>query len=158
MLFGNSLLKVGDRAPEFELGTAAGKAVRLTELLAEKAVVLFFYPKDDSPGCTVESCTFRDRYDEFVEAGAAVVGVSSDSEASHDRFAKKHGLPMTLLSDPGGRVAEQFGVKATLGLLPGRATFVIDRRGIIRHVFSSQLRVNTHVAQALDVVRTIAAP
>jgi peroxiredoxin Q/BCP len=150
-------LKVGDRAPDFTLPSSGGKSVTLSQLYADKTVVLFFYPKDDTPGCTVEACSFRDRYETFVEAGAEVVGVSSDSIASHDRFVEKHGLPMTLLSDTGGKVRALFGVKSTLGLMPGRATFVIDRQGVVRHSFASQLRAGAHVGEALSVVRELTA-
>ena len=152
-------LAIGDRAPEFTLPASGerGKSVTLSELTeSKKAVVVFFYPKDDTPGCTVEACTFRDSYDAFTEAGAAVVGISSDSVASHDRFASKHRLPMTLLSDADGKVRALFGVKSTLGLMPGRATFVLDGSGVVRHVFVSQLRASKHVGEALTVVKRIA--
>jgi peroxiredoxin Q/BCP len=150
-------LKIGDRAPDFTLPSSGGGKVTLSELWAKKTVVVFFYPKDDTPGCTVEACSFRDEYDTFAQAGAEVVGISSDSVASHDRFASKHKLPMTLLSDADGRVRGLFGVKATLGLFPGRATFVIDRTGIVRHVFVSQLRAGAHVGEALSVVKELTA-
>ncbi|HEY8087428.1 MAG TPA: peroxiredoxin, partial [Polyangiaceae bacterium] len=91
-------LAVGDRAPDITLPSSTGKPVTLSSLWVDRSVVVFFYPKDDTPGCTVEACGFRDRYDAFVEAGAEVVGISSDSLDSHADFAKKHGLPMTLLS------------------------------------------------------------
>jgi peroxiredoxin Q/BCP len=148
-------LKVGERAPDFTLPTVGGKTVTLSELNADKTVVVFFYPKDDTPGCTVEACSFRDSYEAFVDAGAEVVGISSDSVDSHDRFAGKHKLPMTLLSDADGKVRALFGVKATLGLFPGRATFVIDKKGVVRHVFVSQLRAGAHVGEALSVVREL---
>ena len=150
-------LAIGDRAPEFTLPSSGGKSVSLSELTeSQKAVVVFFYPKDDTPGCTVEACTFRDSYDAFTEAGAAVVGISSDSVASHDKFASKHRLPMTLLSDADGKVRALFGVKSTFGLMPGRATFVLDGSGGVRHVFVSQLRASKHVDEALTVVKRIA--
>ena|ERR1700722_19205851 len=148
-------LKVGDPVPDFTLPSSGGNSVTLSQLYADKTVVVFFYPKDDTPGCTVEACSFRDSYQTFVEAGAEVVGISSDSLDSHDRFAQKHKLPMTLLSDTEGKVRALFGVKATLGLFPGRATFVIDKRGIVRHVFVSQLRAGAHVGEALSVVREL---
>jgi peroxiredoxin Q/BCP len=148
-------LQVGDAAPDFTLTAAGGKTVTLSKLYAERVVVLYFYPKDDTPGCTAEACGFRDSYDAFAEAGAEVVGVSSDSLDSHDRFASKHRLPMTLLSDEDGKVRARYGVKSTLGLMPGRATFVIDRKGIVRNVFVSQLRVGAHVDKALSVVREL---
>ena len=151
-------LAIGDKAPNFTLPSSTGNAVTLAEVLGSKAVVLFFYPKDDTPGCTVEACTFRDNYQAFVEAGAEVVGVSSDSGASHDRFASKHKLPMTLLTDADGKVRALYGVRPTLGFMPGRATFVIDRSGTIVHTFVSQLRVKTHVEQALAVVKGLERP
>jgi peroxiredoxin Q/BCP len=147
---------VGQRAPDFTLPSSGGAKVTLSELTKDKAVVVFFYPKDDTPGCTVEACTFRDSYDAFAEAGAEVVGISSDSTASHERFAGKHKLPMTLLSDTDGAVRKQYGVKSTLGIMPGRATFVIDRSGVVRHVFVSQLRAEKHVHEALAVVKRLA--
>ena len=150
-------LAVGDHAPDFTLPKANGETVTLSKLYADRSVVVFFYPKDDTPGCTVEACSFRDSYEAFVEAGAEVVGISSDSQDSHDRFASKHKLPMTLLSDTDGKIRALYGVKATLGLFPGRATFVIDRQGVVRHVFVSQLRAGAHVGEALSVVRQLTA-
>ena len=150
-------LAVGDHAPDFALPASTGETVRLSDLTTSrgKTVVVFFYPKDDTPGCTVEACGFRDEYYKFTEAGAEVIGVSSDSTESHARFASKHNLPMTLLSDTDGKVRELWGVRRTLGILPGRATFVVDRQGKVRHVFVSQLRVGSHVQRALDMVRQL---
>lgn len=145
----------GDRAPDFSLTSDEGKTVRLSELLERKTVVVYFYPKDDTPGCTVESCTFRDSYQDFVDAGAEVVGISSDSQTAHERFKSKHRLPFVLLSDPGGVVRKRYGAEGFLGLLPGRVTFVIDRKGVIRYRFSSQLKVKDHVHQALELVRAL---
>jgi thioredoxin-dependent peroxiredoxin len=149
-------LRTGDRAPDFTLPAADGKTVSLADLKGKGPIVVFFYPKDDTPGCTVEACSFRDRYDAFAQAGAAVVGISSDPPTSHVAFAKKHGLPMTLLSDVDGNVRAAWGVKPTLGLFPGRATFVLDREGIVRHVFVSQLRAGSHVTESLSVVKQLA--
>jgi peroxiredoxin Q/BCP len=146
-------LDAGDKAPNFTLPKANGETFTLADALGRRTVVLFFYPKDDTPGCTVEACTFRDNYEAFAEAGADVVGISSDSAASHDGFASKHRLPMTLLTDAEGKVRALYGVKATLGFMPGRATFVIDKAGTIAHVFVSQLRVKSHVEKALAVVK-----
>ncbi|MCL2449738.1 MAG: peroxiredoxin [Polyangiaceae bacterium] len=150
-------LSVGDRAPDFTLPSESGEPVTLSSLLGQAPLVVYFYPKDDSPGCTREACSFRDRYDAFAEAGARVVGVSSDSVESHRRFADKHRLPMTLLSDRDGKVRALYGVRATLGILPGRATFVIDASGVVRHIFVSQLRFLRHVDEALSVVRALAS-
>jgi peroxiredoxin Q/BCP len=151
-------LAVGDKAPDFTLPSSTGAPVTLSRLLEQagkQAVVIFFYPKDDTPGCTVEACGFRDEYDVFTKAGADVIGISSDSLSSHERFARKHKLPMTLLCDADGKVRKLYGVRATLGILPGRATFVVDKSGVVQHVFVSQLRVSSHVQQALAVVKLL---
>jgi peroxiredoxin Q/BCP len=150
-------LAVGDDAPDFALPASTGDTVRLSDLTKAggRTVVVFFYPKDDTPGCTVEACGFRDEYYKFAEAGAEVVGISSDSAASHEHFASKHKLPMRLLTDSDQAVRKLYGVRSTLGILPGRATFVVDRRGKVRHVFVSQLRVVSHVQQALETVRKL---
>ena len=150
-------IAVGDPAPDFTLSSQTGDPVTLSTLLQGKAIVLYFYPKDDTPGCTAESCGFRDSYEVFTDAGADVVGISDDSAASHARFAAKHHLPFTLLSDEGGTVRARYGVRKTLGILPGRVTFVIDQTGIVRHVFSSQRSVLTHVSEALDTIRALQA-
>jgi peroxiredoxin Q/BCP len=142
----------GQRAPDFTLPDANGKEVRLADFSGQP-VVLYFYPKDDTPGCTKEACSFRDQYQDFQDAGAAVIGVSSDSSESHRKFAAKHRLPFTLLADRGGKLRTLYGVPATLGLLPGRVTFVIDGAGVVRHVFNSQLDATRHVREALEVLR-----
>jgi peroxiredoxin Q/BCP len=146
-------IRVGDVAPDFTLPKQDGTKVSLKGLLAKSAVVLYFYPKDDTPGCTAEACSFRDAYEDFKDAGAEVVGVSSDSAGSHRAFADKHRLPFTLVSDEGGKVRKLFGVPSTLGLLPGRVTYVIDAGGVVRHVFNSQLNAAKHVQEALDALR-----
>ena len=148
---------VGDLAPDFELPSQTGERVRLSALLRERAVVLYFYPKDESPGCAREACAFRDSYEVFKEAGAEVVGVSSDSVGSHGGFAAHHRLPFILLSDEDSSVRRQYGVRSTLGLIPGRVTYVIDRRGIVRQVFSSQLDAERHVREALATLEAISA-
>jgi thioredoxin-dependent peroxiredoxin len=150
------LIGVGDSAPDFTLDSGSGP-VTLSAYRGDKVVVLYFYPKDDSYGCTRQACAFRDSFEDFVDAGAEVIGVSSDSVASHESFAGKHRLPFTLVADPGGAVRKQFGVPSTLGMLPGRVTYVIDRDGVVRHVFNSQMRIGDHVGQALDVVRRLTA-
>lgn len=152
---GDSSIRVGDEAPDFVLPDRTGKMVRLSEFRGHKAVVLYFYPKDDTPGCTKESCAFRDGYQDFQDAGAEVIGVSSDSAESHGKFAAKHRLPFTLLADQGGQVRTRYGVPATLGLLPGRVTFVIDRSGVVRHVFNSQFQATQHVSEALEALRRL---
>ena len=149
-------IEVGDRAPEFTLPAQAGDQVSLADYRGRQTVVLFFYPKDESPVCTKEACSFRDAYEDFVQAGAAVLGVSSDSAESHQAFASGHRLPFVLLSDADGALRKAFGVPKTLGFLPGRVTYVIDKEGIVRHVFSSQFSTDRHVAEALAVVRQLA--
>jgi peroxiredoxin Q/BCP len=150
-------VEVGDVAPDFTLPSQTGEQVRLGDVLERGPVVLYFYPKDETPGCTTEACSFRDSYEVFREAGAEVIGVSSDSVAAHERFAARHRLPFTLLADEGGKVRKRYGVRPTLGIMPGRVTYVIDGRGVVRHVFSSQTGVQKHVGEALDALNEIAA-
>lgn len=150
-------LASGDKAPDFTLATQAGEPWQLSHALEQGPVVLYFYPKDETPVCTAEACRFRDMHDAFVGTGAAIVGVSSDSVDSHKAFAEHHRLPYTLLSDPGGEVRAQFGVKKTLGLIDGRVTFVIDQQGTIRHAFSSALNARAHVEQALATLESLRA-
>ncbi len=148
-------VRVGMPAPDFALESAQGQQVCLSDFRGKSEVVLFFYPKDETPGCTAEACAFRDSHEAFREAGAEVIGISSDSGPSHRRFAERHGLPFLLLSDPGGEVRARYGISRTLGLLPGRVTFVIDREGVVRHMFSSQFRPSRHVGEALGVLRVL---
>jgi peroxiredoxin Q/BCP len=150
-------VQAGDKAPDFTLPSQSGEQVRLEDRLGERVVVLYFYPKDNTSGCTAEACAFRDSHEVFTEAGAEVIGISSDSAERHAAFAGKHNLPFTLLSDQGGRVRRQYGVPAVLGLLPGRVTYVIDRQGTVRHVFNSMININQHVGDALGVVRQLQA-
>jgi peroxiredoxin Q/BCP len=146
---------IGSIAPAFTLPSQSGEMVNLTDFLDRRPVVLFFYPKDDTPGCTKEACAFRDNYEAFSELDAEVVGISSDSVKSHRSFAREHRLPFTLLSDEGGKVRKLYGASNTFGLLPGRVTYVIDEKGVIRHVFSSQLGAKRHVEEALKVLTSI---
>ncbi|MBE9108289.1 peroxiredoxin [Nodosilinea sp. LEGE 07298] len=150
-------IQVGDAAPDFTLPNQKGEQVTLSSFQGQKTVVLYFYPKDDTPGCTVESCSFRDSYDDFVATGAEVIGISSDSPDSHRAFASKHNLPFTLVSDANSAVRKAYGVPATLGLLPGRVTYVIDREGIVRHIFNSQFNPKGHIAEAMGILKTLPA-
>lgn len=147
------MLANGDRLPDVTLPGKDGD-VRLHDLLG-KTLVIYFYPKDETAGCTAEACSFRDSYEDFKAAGAEVIGISADSVASHDKFAAHHRLPFVLLSDPAAAARKAFGVGKTLGLLPGRATFVFDKQGVVRHVFESQLRFGKHVTEALDTVKRL---
>lgn len=150
-------IQVGDDAPDFTLPSQTGEPVRLKDRLGEHVVVLYFYPKDNTTGCTAEACAFRDSHEVFSEAGAEVIGVSSDSVDSHSAFADRHGLPFTLLSDKDGQARKSYGVPSLLGLLPGRVTYVIDRQGKVRHVFNSMTRISHHIDDALEVVRQLQA-
>ncbi len=143
---------VGDRAPEFSMVAHTGEPVRLSDFRDDKVVVLFFYPRDGTPVCTKEACSFRDRYEEFAEAGAQVIGVSSSGEESHRAFAARHSLPFPLLSDRDGALRKAFGVPKTLGFLPGRVTYVIDKQGIVRMAFSAQMTADRHVTEAINMV------
>ena len=148
-------IDVGDVAPDFSLPSKSGATISLSQFKGEKLVVVYFYPKDDTPGCTAESCAFRDSYEDFITLGAEVLGISSDSTESHQRFAQKYELPFHLLSDVGGATRKAYGVPATLGLLPGRVTYVIDREGIVRHRFNSQFNPKAHVTEALQIMRSL---
>jgi len=151
----SSQVGVGEPAPDFTLFDQNGQRVTLGELVRSRCVVLYFYPKDDTPGCTTEACSFRDSYEVFKAAGAEVVGVSSDGVQAHEAFVAKYHLPFVLVSDPGGSVRARYGIKRSLGLVDGRVTFVIDREGVVRHVFSSQIRPKKHVEEALKMVEQL---
>ena len=150
-------IQAGDKAPDFTLPSQSGDQVRLQDRLGERVIVLYFYPKDNTPGCAAEACAFRDSHETFTDAGAEVIGISSDSADRHAGFASKHRLPFTLLADQGGRVRKAYGVPAVMGLLPGRVTYVIDRTGTVRHVFNSMTNIDGHVSEALEVVRQLQA-
>jgi len=150
---GDPAITAGQQAPDFALPDATGKTVRLSDFRGKQAVVLYFYPKDDTPGCTKEACAFRDQYEDLKDAGAEVIGVSSDGGESHEKFASKYKLPFLLVSDRGGVVRKQYGVPATLGLLPGRVTFVIDKQGVVRRTFNSQFQATKHVSEAIEALR-----
>ena len=147
---------VGDQAPDFTLPDKNGTPVRLSDLLKDSAVVLYFYPTDDTPGCTAEACSFRDSYQVFKDAGAEVVGVSADTAESHQQFAAKYHLPFVLLSDGDGALRKRYGVPTTFGMFPGRVTYIIDREGVVRHIFSSQMQFERHVTEALKTLETMA--
>src|ERR687898_296866 len=148
-------VRVGSEAPNFSLPSQFGEMVTLQDFLGGRPVVLFFYPKDDTPGCTKEACAFRDDYEQFGKLDAEVIGISSDFVESHRSFASKHDLPFTLLSDEGGKVRRLYRVPNTFGLFPGRVTYVIDREGVVRRIFSSQLGVEQHVEEALKALRSV---
>jgi peroxiredoxin Q/BCP len=145
-------IKIGDIAPNFTISDQDGKPFTLSSLRG-KVVVLYFYPKDFTSGCTKEACHFRDAYEDFTEAGAEVVGVSSDSPQSHRKFRDAYLLPFSLLSDENGDIKKLYGVSGHL--LPARITFVIDKDGVVRHDFSSKIDMKAHVDEALKVLKTL---
>ncbi|NHJ40642.1 MAG: peroxiredoxin [Asgard group archaeon] len=151
----NKQVKVGEKAPLFTLPDNEGKNLSLQDYIGKKIIVLYFYPKDETAGCTAEACTFRDRYELFQKAGAEVIGVSGDSLESHENFATKYKLPFILLSDVDNEVRKLYNVKATFGFIPGRVTYIIDKKGIIQHIFVSQFNPKKHVDEALRIIEEI---
>ena len=149
-------LGAGDRAPLIALPDAEG-VERRSDQIGGSSLVLFFYPKDDTPGCTAEACAFRDSYSDLQALGAQVWGVSGDDATSHQRFAARHGLPFPLLVDRGNTLRQAFGVPTVLGLLPGRVTYVIDGNGVIRHVFNNLLDGPAHRREAMAALKAIQA-
>ncbi len=148
-------VKIGDRAPDFTLPSNRGKSVTLSEFSRKKNVVLFFYPMNESPVCTREALAFKDNYENFKKMDAEVIGVSSQDVASHKSFASHHDLPFILLSDKDGKVRKLYGVASTLGVVPGRVTFVIDKDGCVKHIFSSQFQPVKHAKEAIRALKTI---
>jgi peroxiredoxin Q/BCP len=151
----NSPLKVGDRLPNFTLPSASGDNVNIADFIGKQPLVIYFYPKDDTPGCTKESCAFRDQYEVFKEMGAEVIGISADSPQSHQNFATKYQLPFILLSDSKNEVRNLFGVPSTLFILPGRVTYIIDKEGIVRNIFDSQFDFNGHIEEAIKTLKSL---
>lgn len=149
------MLEVGSPAPKFRLPSVDGNLVGLEDFLGKSNLVVYFYPKDFTRGCTAEACGFREAYEEFKKAGAEVIGISGDTQQSHAAFARQHRLPFILLSDSDGSARRAYEVKMTHGLIPGRVSFVIDKEGVIRHIFSSQARATAHVDEALAVLKSL---
>ncbi|MBI2126150.1 MAG: peroxiredoxin [Thaumarchaeota archaeon] len=149
-------VKVGDVAPNFSLPSQSGGTISLEDFRG-KIVVLYFYPKDFTPGCTVEARTFRDNYETFKQYGAEIIGVSSDTVGSHQAFASECNLPYQVLSDTENKVRNLYGASSTLGLIPGRVTYIIDGNGVVRHVFSSQFNPKKHIDEAIKVLKTISS-
>ena len=143
---------VNTKFPEFNLYDEKRKYIT-EEDINGKWSVIFFYPKDESPGCTLQSCSFRDKYEEFNTLGVQIFGVSSDSVSSHKKFKEKHNLQYSLLSDKGGILAERLKLKKNLGFLPARVTLIVDPKGIIIYVHTSQLGVTGHVRKALKEIK-----
>jgi len=132
-----------------------GDNVTLSEYIGKKNVVLYFYPKDETPGCINEACTFRDRYEELTSLGAEVLGVSGQNVESHKSFAAHYGLPFLLLADVGNKVRALYGVPSTIGLIPGRVTYIIDKKGVVRHIFNSQTQTQRHIEEAKATLKEL---
>jgi peroxiredoxin Q/BCP len=147
-------LKIGDKIPSFTSIDSKGDSFDIIEYIG-KPLVIYFYPKDDTPGCTIQACTFRDKYEDFKALGAEVIGISSDSLKSHQKFASRYKLPFILLSDFDKKIRIQFGVPNDfLGLIPGRATYVIDKKGVVQLIFDSTSS-KIHIEKALEILKTI---
>ncbi|MBC7525579.1 MAG: peroxiredoxin [Flavobacterium sp.] len=146
-------LKKGDKIPNFKLVDTLGNEFDSTTIVGKIPVVIYFYPKDDTAGCTAQACSFRDQYQDFKDLGAEVIGISSDSVVSHSKFSSKNKLPFILLSDSAKKVSKLFGVPTALfGLLPGRVTYIADKNGIIQLIFDSMMPAN-HISNALKALK-----
>jgi len=151
-----SKINIGDQIPEFSLLDQDGKEFHITDVLRKKNLVIYFYPKDDSPGCTAEACYFRDQFEIFKGANAEVIGISGQSVESHKQFAEKYRLTYTLLSDTGNKVRRLFGVPTNFfGLLPGRVSYVVNKMGKVIHMFNSQVQATKHVDEALKILKEL---
>ena len=148
------MLQKGDRIPDISLKDQDNNLIPLRSFEEEYPLVIYFYPKDETPGCTREACQFRDQFDEFEALGAKIFGISGDSVSSHQKFIARHSLNFSLLSDPKREAEKAFGVPRTLlGLLPGRVTFVVDTSGIIQYTFNSATQAAKHTKEALNALR-----
>ena len=149
-------IKIGSTIPEFSLPDQNGNLFNISSVVGKKNLVIYFYPKDDSPGCTAQACSFRDQFEVFKEADALIIGISGQSVESHKKFAEKHRLSYTLLSDEGNKIRKQFGVPANLlGLLAGRVTYIADKTGKVIFIFNSQTKATEHVDEALRILKEL---
>ncbi|NVO11767.1 MAG: peroxiredoxin [Bacteroidales bacterium] len=149
-------IEIGDSIPTFSLKDQNGNQVDINTVIGKKKLVIYFYPKDDSPGCTKEACYFRDQFDVFNQADAMIIGISGQSVESHNKFAEKYKLNYTLLSDEENNVRKLFGVPTNLfGLLPGRVTYIINKEGKVVYIFNSQTKVAEHVDEALKILKEL---
>lgn len=147
-------IQKGDKCPSFKLPNQNGDEVNIDDLIGKNNLVIYFYPKDETAGCTQQACSFRDAYEDFKEIGAEVIGISSDSIDSHNAFAKNHNLPFILLADKQKKVRKLFGVPSNLlGIIPGRVTYIVDKKGVVQGVFNSQTKFNQHVKEAKEVLK-----
>ena len=148
-------IKIGDQCPTFGATLADGTAFKISDIIGTKNVVIYFYPKDFTPGCTKEACAFRDNYEAFQELNCEVVGISGDSGDSHNKFASTHNLPFILVPDSDKSIQKKFGVpKSLFGLIPGRVTYIIDKSGTVRGVYNSLTDPFGHIQKGLELVKT----
>ncbi len=149
-------IEIGSQLPLFSLPNQEGEIIDIEKLIGNKNLVIYFYPKDDSPGCTKEACYFQDQFEVFKQEDAEVIGISGQSVKSHKDFAEKYNLTFTLLSDQGNKVRKQFGVPTNfLGLIPGRVIYIIDKTGKVVYLFDSQIQATKHVDEALKILKTL---
>jgi peroxiredoxin Q/BCP len=148
-------LKVGDVIPNFKTLDSNGDVFDSSTIVGVKPAVFYFYPKDNTPGCTTQACSFRDQYEDFKDLGAEVIGISSDNIQSHQNFIEKFNLPFILLTDTDKKLRDLFGVKPNLfGLLPGRVTYVVDKNGVVQMIFDGFVASN-HIPKALETIKKI---
>jgi thioredoxin-dependent peroxiredoxin len=149
-------IKIGSSIPAFTLPDQNGNLFDISSVIGKKNLVIYFYPKDDSPGCTAQACSFRDQFEVFTEADALIIGISGQSVKSHREFAEKHRLSFTLLSDEGDKIRKLFGVPTNLlGILPGRVTYIADKTGKVIYIFNSQIHATKHVEEALRILKDL---
>jgi peroxiredoxin Q/BCP len=148
-------LKVGDKIPNFTAKDTKGNDFESATIIGHKPIVIYFYPKDNTPGCTAQACSFRDQYEDFKDLGAEVIGISSDSIVSHQKFTQQYRLPFILLSDTDKKIRKLFGVPSGLfGILPGRVTYVADKTGTIIMTFDSVM-AKRHIPKALEAIKKL---
>ncbi len=149
-----SKLKIGDRIPDFVLKDQHDTNFNIADFRGKHILVIYFYPKDDTPGCTTEACSFRDEYEVFTDMNVKVIGISSDDVASHKKFAEKYNLPFTLLADVDKKVQKLFGVpKSFLGMVPGRVTYIVDKEGILVHIFNNMTDAKKHISESISIIK-----
>jgi len=148
-------LKIGDKLPLFTLKDQNGNDFSIKNYVGNKSIVIYFYPKDDTPGCTKEACKFRDEFEDFTDLNAIVIGISSDNVKSHKQFEEKYKLPFTLLADTDKIVRKLFGVPKSMGFIPGRVTYIINKKGKIVYIFNSMSNAEKHVAEAKKILSTL---
>lgn len=149
-----NIIEVGDKVPNFILQDQNGKTFNLESELGSK-MVIYFYPKNNTPACTKEACKFRDEYESFTDLDVKVIGISSDSVASHKKFEEKYNLPFLLLADIDNKVRGLFGVPKSMIFLPGRVTYIIDKNGIVRYIFNNQFGAEKHIVNALKKIKEL---